>query len=276
MSSLTDRSPADLAAAADTNLVTHAGWVQGQTQGMHLIVAPDVVLIDSGLPSDTFNLVCQSRFASYNALDRIRRVIGYFAEVGRPFAWWLSPGYTPPDLWAVLLAAGLHPAETEVAMVADLAALRPGDVAPGGLQIRRVQTAAQLRDFAQVVAANWTPADPQVPRFYERATSVLLTRAAPLWLYVGYLDGAPVAASELTVGGGVVGLYNVCTLAAYRRRGFGTALTLQPLRDARAQGHDTAVLQASTAGEGVYARLGFSSFGQVTEYKPSLPPTADR
>jgi predicted acetyltransferase len=85
---------------------------------------------------------------------------------------------------------------------------------------------------------------------------------------VGYLDDVPVAASELTVGGGVVGLYTVCTLAAYRRRGFGTVLTLHPLLEARAQGHNTAILQASTEGEPVYTRLGFIPFGQITEYKP--------
>ncbi len=271
MVSLTDRSPADLAAAADANLVTHVGWVQGQTVGMQLIVAPDLVLVDSGLLCDTFNLVCQARLKPGTTLDRIQKVVAYFADIGRPFAWWLSPGYTPPDLWAHLLAAGLQPAETEVAMAADLHTLRTGAPTPGGLQIRRVQTAAQLRDFAQVVAANGTPPAPQVLRFYERAAPVLLTAASPLWLYVGYLDAVPVAASELTVGGGVVGLYNVCTLAAYRRRGFGTALTLHPLLDARTQGHDTAILQASTGGEPVYTRLGFIPFGQITEYKPAAP-----
>ena len=134
-----------------------------------------------------------------------------------------------------------------------------------------VRTAAQLRDFANILAANWTPLNSEVLRFYELTASALLANNSALWQYVGYLGEAPVATAELTMGGGVVGLYNVCTQVAYRRRGFGTALTLIPLLDARAHGYLTAVLQASANGEGVYARVGFETFGQVTEYKPANP-----
>jgi ribosomal protein S18 acetylase RimI-like enzyme len=154
-------------------------------------------------------------------------------------------------------------------MAIDLAALQAGDPTPGGLQIRRVRTEAQLRDFAQIIAAGWTPPDPEALRFYERTAPALLSDDAALWLYVGYLGQVPVATAELTVGGGVAGLYNIVTLSDYRRRGIGTALTLQPLHDARAQGYRTAILQAAAAGVGLYTRLGFASFGQITEYKPA-------
>ena len=55
------------------------------------------------------------------------------------------------------------------------------------------------------------------------SASALLSADAPLWLYVGYLGDRPIATAELTAAAGVVGLYNISTLAAYRRRGFGTA-----------------------------------------------------
>ena len=127
----------------------------------------------------------------------------------------------------------------------------------------------ELRDFARVLAAGWSPPDPDVLRFYELTAPALLAEDSPIWLYVGYLAGEPVAAAELAEGGGVVGLYNVATLAAHRRRGFGSAVIRRCLLDARAPGYGTAVLQAQGAlGLGVYARLGFSAFGEVTEYKP--------
>ena len=66
---------------------------------------------------------------------------------------------------------------------------------------------------------------------------------------------------------GAVGLYGIATLAAHRRKGYGTALTLRPLLDARDEGHTLAVLQASAEGQGVYARLGFLPTGHYTEYK---------
>jgi GNAT superfamily N-acetyltransferase len=275
---MSELSQADLAAAADGNLVAHASWVQQCTPDMRVIAAPDLVIIDSGQPCDTFNLVCRARLEAATAQERIQAAIGYFADVGRPFSWWRSPADLPPDLDALLLGAGLHCAEKEAAMAADLSSLSLADLSPDGLQIRRLRTADQLQDFAQIIAAGWTPPDIEVLRFYERAAPALLADESPLWLYVGYLDDLPVATAELTLGGGVVGLYNIVTLAAYRRRGFGAAMTLRPLLDARDQGHRTAILQASDAGVSVYRRVGFAPFGQVSEYKPasSLPqPSGD-
>ncbi|CAA9250425.1 MAG: Acetyltransferase, GNAT family [uncultured Chloroflexia bacterium] len=266
---LKDLTPTDLAEAAVANLVAHAAWVQRRTPGMHVVDAHDLVLVDSGLPCDTFNIVCRARLARGTARERIADVVDYFARVGRPFSWWLSPLDQPSELGELLLDAGLQRAETELGMAADLDTLRAGGLSPGGLQIRRARTPAEVKDFATIIAANWTPPDPNALRFYELGAPALLDENAPLWLYVGYLGEVPVAAAELTVGGGVVGLYNISTLAAYRRRGFGTALTLRLLLDARAQGYGLAILQAQGSdGVGVYARLGFEPFGEITEYKP--------
>ncbi len=258
----------DIAAAAVANLTAHAGWVQNRCAGMRVRETDDYVLIDSGLPCDTFNFVCRARLEAKTAAQRIQAALNYFTAVRRPFAWWLSPGDQPADLADLLQAAGLQEAETEEAMVADLSQLAEADLAPQGLRIRRVRTASGIQDFGRVVAANWNPPDLDVLRFYDMATPVLLDRAAALWLYVGYVDDNPVASAELAVGGGVVGLYNICTRVDYRRRGFGTALTLQPLLDARAQGHRRAILQASRQGAPIYRHLGFETFGQITEYKP--------
>jgi hypothetical protein len=264
----------DLAEAADANLATHSSWLQRRLPGMRVSEEDGLVLVDSGLPCDTFNVVCGARLEREAAPGRIRAAVAYFREVGRPFAWWVGPADRPADLGDLLVAAGLEFAEGELAMAADLAALRVGDLAPGGLRVERVRDAAQLRDFARIVAANWTPPDADVLRFYALAAPALLAPDSAIRLYVGYLEGVPVAASDLTVGGGVVGLYSVCTLAAYRRRGFGGALTLRPLLDARDEGHRVGILQASAAGAGVYARVGFEPFGQIAEYKPAQAASA--
>jgi GNAT superfamily N-acetyltransferase len=266
---LSDLSPSDLADAADANFVTHAGWLQGRLPGMRVIDQHDLLLIDSGLPCDTFNFVCRARLSPRDALDRARAAVGYFRQVGRPFSWWVGPADRPGVLGDILLEAGLGRAETELAMAVDLSALRPSALGPQRLRVQRVGSASELQDFARVSAANWTPPDPQVRRFYELGAAALLAPDGPLWLYVGYCDDVPVATCELTVGGGVVGLYNISTVAAYRRRGFGTALTLGPLLEARERGYRTAILQASSEGVALYERVGFRAFGDVTEYKPA-------
>lgn len=257
---------AGLAAAADENLAAHFTWVQARTPGMRALVGEDLVLTECGMPCDTFNAVCRARLAPAAAPSRIRGAIAWFG--GRPFSWWVGPGDEPGDLGAMLSAEGLTAAESEVAMAADLSRLRPVDTAPGGLAIRRVRTPEELARYARINAANWDPPDRLLVRFYELATPVLLAPESPLRMYVGYAGGEAVATCELTVGGGVAGLYGISTLAAHRRRGYGSAMTAHPLLEARAEGMARAVLQASADGLGVYERIGFQKFGRITEYKP--------
>jgi ribosomal protein S18 acetylase RimI-like enzyme len=80
---------------------------------------------------------------------------------------------------------------------------------------------------------------------------------APWQIYVGYLDGKPVASSILFLGAGVAGVHGVGTIPEARNQGIGTAMTLKPLRVAREQGYHFAVLFSSRMGYPVYKRLGF-------------------
>jgi ribosomal protein S18 acetylase RimI-like enzyme len=255
--------------AADANLAMHFTYVQRAVEGMRVREDSGVVLTDSGLPCDTFNAACRARLPGEAANAIIHDAIAWFD--GRPFSWWVGPADEPPDLGRRLEGAGLAPDDTEVAMRADLATARLDVPVPIHFEIRRAATAVELGHFAAVNAANWTPPDPLVLAFYERAADVLLDPASPLRFYVGYLEGAPVAASEVTLAGGVAGLYNISTLAAARGRGFGTAMTAAPLRDAAAEGLTTAILQAAPSGVSIYRRIGFTAFGDITEYKPALP-----
>jgi GNAT superfamily N-acetyltransferase len=260
---------AELADAAAANMATHVSWAPRRVAGMTVRDDADLLVVDSGLPCDTFNCVCRARLDPPTLGRRVAEVITQFRAARRPFSWWVGPADRPADLGNRLRAAGLEGAESEVAMAADLADLSDSPPAPADLRIERVTRPGQVRDFAAVTAANWTPPDADVLRFYAAAAAALLAADSPIWLYVGYLGGESVATAELTVAGGVVGLYGVATLAAHRRRGIGGALTHRPLADARAAGHRTAVLQASAAGAGVYARLGFAPVGRYTEYKPA-------
>lgn len=257
--------------AADANFLVHAAWAQRRLAGMRVIRGA-VTVVDSGLPCDTFNCILAARVSVGMADAVIESALSHFRTAGRPFSWWVGPADSPADLGSRLEAAGLRPAEAELAMSARLdAALSAAAPAPPELSIERVASRAQLTDFAAVNAANWSPPDENVVRFYDLAASSLLSAVSPLRYFVGRVDGAPVATVELAIGGGVAGIYNVATRAAFRRRGYASAVMARALEEARAAGLRTAVLQAAPDGIGVYRRLGFSEFGTITEYKPAAP-----
>ncbi|HVR97346.1 MAG TPA: GNAT family N-acetyltransferase [Thermoanaerobaculia bacterium] len=251
--------------ALEQNFVTHASWIPARIASARVHDEPSYLLVDSGLATDTFNLVCRALLDAGSARDQIARAAGHFVEVGRSFSWWVGPLDEPADLGAHLTAAGLVAAESEAAMALRIEDLAPR-AAPEELRVLRVQTPAQLGDFARVVAANWDPPDSDVLRFYDGAVSVL-DPAAPIRLYIGYVEDKAVATSELCLGGGVAGLYGVATLREHRRKGYGDALTRAPLLDAQREGCRLAVLQASDDGIKVYRRMGFRVVGSYTEYK---------
>jgi ribosomal protein S18 acetylase RimI-like enzyme len=261
------RGPA-LDAADAANKAVHLGWIQERTPGMLVFADDELMVVDSGLPTDTFNVVCRARLSRGSLSARIASVLRHFRSANRPFAWWVGPADRPEDLGEALVEHGFAAAGTEPAMAAALDALREVDLAPKGLFIERVRTARQVQQFARSLASHAHPPEPTLLSFYQRATPSLLAPDSPFWLYVGFLEGEPVATAQLVVGGGIVGLYNVATAASHRRKGVGTAMTARPLLDARESGFQTAVLQASEEGFPIYSRLGFEVTGSFTEYHP--------
>lgn len=250
-------SAQELNAAMEANSVGYLTYFAVRTPGMRVMDEGDLVLVDSGVASDTFNYICRAQLDASRVQARAQAAISYFTTRGLPVAWWVGPASQPRNLGAYLEQAGLDSVEVDEGMVADLSALPGAVAAPEDLSIQRVSSPQQLEQFAQTISRVFEPPDTNVHLFYKRVEAVALDHNGPLHLFLGYWHGEPVATSAVFLDAGVAGIYSVATAPHARKRGIGTALTLAALQDAQAVGYTIGVLQASGEGQRIYQRLGF-------------------
>ncbi len=260
--------PNPLLESMEENLHQHVGFVQRSVPGMTALDDGGLLLVDSGLASDTFNKITRAWLQESEADRRIAEAVAYFQRVSRPFAWWVGPGSRPLDIEKRLLEHGLENTEGASGMAMELCNLPAKPEGPPHLTVRRVTGPQEIADFANVFASNWEPPDPAVLAFYKSAIPLLFREKCPMTLFVGYLDGEPVAGCELLVSGKTAGVYSVCTRREFRRRGIASAMVWAALDRARSQGIAMVVLQSASGAQGVYAGLGFKACCNFAEYAP--------
>jgi GNAT superfamily N-acetyltransferase len=223
------------------------------------------VWIDTGIPDATYNAVVSARFSRDQVDAQVASVLAHFQHVARPVTWHVGPSTTPDDLGEILLAHGLTHSEDEPGMAVQVDRIGNDFAAPPGLSIDSVRDEADLADWVSV----WLFPVPESIR--QLHLDVLRLRGLgddlPWHYYVGRLDGRPVACSELFTARGVAAVHYVVTLPKMRRRGFGAAMTLCVLHEARAIGYRVGVLTASPDGIGIYRRLGFRDYCWFHRYE---------
>jgi GNAT superfamily N-acetyltransferase len=141
------------------------------------------------------------------------------------------------------------------AMSADLERLNESGSMPAGSEIKIVNDAKSVHDWAGVAVRGYGAP----PDWLEHAIEFLdgLGFDRPFRTYLAYWNGQPVSTAGVFFGEQVAGIYNVATVPEARGQGFGAAVTLAPLLDARRMGYRFGTLQSSSMGLSVYKRLGF-------------------
>ncbi len=225
----------------------------------------DIAWFASGLPLALFSQV-QVLDAAADPAD-LGRAIERMRARGDPFMVSLRDG---ADDRFVPLVLGLgfgepDPGDPVPAMVwHPIGPLRPP---PAELEIRAAVDEADLDACARVAAEGFAMPLELVRRVLGAPPAV----GSPSTNYLGVVNGAPVGAALGFRKGTTIGVYNVATIPAARRRGYGAAMTRRAIADGVAAGCSVAILQASKMGRSIYEAMGFRVITRYREFQQAGP-----
>jgi hypothetical protein len=177
-------------------------------------------------------------------------------EIGRsgvPHCLQLRPG-APEQLAVMALSRGMVKQDPIPLMVLETFDHLEAAQNVDGLRVRQLAP-DEAPLHARIAARGFeTPEEPLVQLF----TPELLRRPGTR-CYLGEIGGESVTTSIGVTLGASVGIFNVATLREHRGRGFGAAVTARAVADGLIDGAQWSFLQSSTAGYGVYSRLGYAT-----------------
>ncbi|GCE09125.1 GNAT family N-acetyltransferase [Dictyobacter aurantiacus] len=159
---------------------------------------------------------------------------------------------------------GFSHAETEPVMAVDLLHMNTDLPVSSRLTIHRVCTHEQLLQWLYVCFSECS--EEIIRQCFTLYSGLHLDHHSPLRLYLGTIDGEPVATSLLFCGMEAASLRTIFTLPHYRGHGVGAAMTLAALHKARSCGYRIGLLAASSMGSALYRRIGFQAYGTFSVY----------
>lgn len=214
--------------------------------------------------------IAHTRLDAANADRVIQEQIAYARGLGLKVGWKLYSHDQPADLDARLLLHGFKPDEQESIMALELASAPAELLQPVSADIRQIRDLELLRDVEAVERAVW---DEDQSGIIGYLSDSLRSDRGWMSIYVAYDDDLPVSAAWLYLEEGrpFASLWGGSTLAAYRKRGYYSALLAVRLQEAIRRGARFLTIDASPMSRPIVQRFGFRQITTACDYNWESP-----
>ncbi len=245
----------------DQHIKEYFSYIPQKVPGMLVTKNYKTLLIDSGLESDMFNIICST---GQEEEDSVQNSIDYFRQKELPFCWWVGFDSDPVWLAGELKNHGLKPAEEELVMKVNLNNIE-WPLQSESYYFQEVRTSEQLSDFMRVMFSILPEEEKEaVNKYYQLAKDLMFN--SDLHLLVGYVDHKPVATSSVFISSDIASIFGVIVDPHMRGRGLGKAGTLSAMKKAKNEGSDICVLTATNDAKFLYEKIGFKSVKLMEVY----------
>jgi ribosomal protein S18 acetylase RimI-like enzyme len=249
----------------DRNIMQKFAYLPSHIQSMEVRRTNHLLLIDSHLPCDMFNILCCHGLTD---LASIHKAIKHFRSKKLPYAFWIGFEGEPAWLEAELQKLGLITDEMEWAMACDL---KDVEISENRFEVRKVRNNEEIADLIQIMQKISPVSEHKaIESFYDRATSCLLSSDAQLTLLVGYDKAVPVSLASVFFSEGLASLFDVIVLPEMRGKGLGTRMTERGMLEAKESGVDACILTATNDVKYLYQKLGFKDVKTMKVYHENV------
>ena len=249
----------------DANFKAHAISVPEQNTEMKVFQGTNLSYVDSGFSCDTFNIL-HIHNGQQITFEELKEAIDYYRSSNLDFCLWVNEDNKSEKLIRYFKHLDLTVQNQEIGMLLELADYT-SIVNTSHQNILVVDTPESLAEYANVLASNWSPPDPDVIGYYRKTVAQYLDQFQGITLLIYKYKGQALGTVELfPTDDKTIGIYGLATLANHRGQGIGSALMTYALNLANDQGYQQVVLQASADGEGIYKKLGFTPYTTYFEF----------
>jgi ribosomal protein S18 acetylase RimI-like enzyme len=221
--------------------------------------------VDSGLSCDTFNVIHITNGSQLSEREFFD-ALNYFRNKNFSFCIWISEENLSDTVNVLLEKARVTQQNTEPGMIL---ALDKYELIKDHRHenIRIAETSKALRDFAEVIACNWTPPDENIRKYFTHTVDNYLDKSNEIFLAIYYHENKPVSVIEMfSSAKDTAGLYSLATLSSFRGQGLGSSLMTFALNELKTRGYKNVILQASEDGIRIYEKLGFRTLTKYYEF----------
>lgn len=195
--------------------------------------------------------------------ETLGAIARYFAARARPYCI-MTMDALLPGAYHLLSALGYAEYDFMPAMWLDGS---PGLQPPSNRELRVTQVTApgELAAFRAILG--------QVFRIPALEINLVMgertLRVPKVHHYLGWLDDVPIATTTLVLNAQVGGVWNVGTLAPYRRRGVAAGMMRHAIAESLRLGYDSTMLLASFEGQPLYEQMGYHTLSTIRVFVPT-------
>jgi len=247
----------------EDNLCAYAAFF-GATPVAEFSNQSSLLWVISRIPTLPFTGILRPYPSAATLANTIETTMAYFRQQHARPSWIFNPARTTPDFIAHLTQYQLNQTANLPGMALNLSVLQP--VAAYPLHVTSVADPAMLATWVRIYAESNGAPDWIGAELIRLFSATDYRSAQPLTLYLGWQADQPVVTAASFRVAGVVGLYEVATLPAFRHQGIASTMTYHALKDARQQGYALATLVSSPMAEQMYRKLGFREYCRLVIY----------